>query len=462
MTERPAAGGALDVTTGQVVMSLPPAPHIEHDRSPLRQALDAAIASANGSKLSMKDLTVLAVQNDPFRIDTLAAHRDGEWLAMHFERLVAADKKIHLRSLHYRLVTDEPTKPNREPYRNTDSDWVWLQEKAADAARWLKYIPFDRIVDNRNAVPVVRMAERPGEPWPWLSASVHVDIPDAADIEPTVGLSGFKGIQPYRIVMIGEKSSLDDVLGPLAMAYNADLYLPTGEMSDTLIYNIASVGADDGRPVVVLYFSDADPAGWQMPISVGQKLRAFKVGFFPDLKFREYRVALTPDQVREYGLPSTPLKSTERRANAWTTATGLEQTEIDALVSLRPEVLRKLARDAIRPFYDTRLDQRVRDIREAWEREAQAVVDSGIDQDRLGHLRSEFEAKLVELRSQIDSINDALRIDITDFDVPPIPSIPEPEVAGSNGRPLLDSSWSFVEQCKALIDTKAYRDGGGS
>jgi hypothetical protein len=30
--------------------------------------------------LSMKDLTVLAVGNDPFRIDTPAGHRDGEWL----------------------------------------------------------------------------------------------------------------------------------------------------------------------------------------------------------------------------------------------------------------------------------------------------------------------------------------------------------------------------------------------
>ena len=29
-------------------------------------------------------------------------------------------------------------------------------------------------------------------------------------------------------------------------------------------------------------------------------------------------------------------------------------------------------------------------------------------------------------------------------------------------KPLLDSWWSFAEQCKALIDSKAYRLGGGS
>jgi hypothetical protein len=50
------------------------------DRSPLRQTLDTAIAEA-GSKVSMKDLTVLAPQNDPFRLDTPANHRDSKWLA---------------------------------------------------------------------------------------------------------------------------------------------------------------------------------------------------------------------------------------------------------------------------------------------------------------------------------------------------------------------------------------------
>src|SRR3954447_26006064 len=49
--------------------SLPPGTNSRDQRSPLCRALDAAIAEANGSKLSMKDLTVLAVQSDPFRTD---------------------------------------------------------------------------------------------------------------------------------------------------------------------------------------------------------------------------------------------------------------------------------------------------------------------------------------------------------------------------------------------------------
>jgi hypothetical protein len=49
-------------------------------------------------------------------------------------------------------------------------------------------------------------------------------------------------------------------------------------------------------------------------------------------------------------LPSTPLKESERRADRWTERIGVEQTEIDALATLQPDLLRQLAHDAIQPF----------------------------------------------------------------------------------------------------------------
>ena len=41
-------------------------------------ALRAVLDTYGGS---LKDLTVLATANDPYRVDTDAGHRDGEWLA---------------------------------------------------------------------------------------------------------------------------------------------------------------------------------------------------------------------------------------------------------------------------------------------------------------------------------------------------------------------------------------------
>jgi hypothetical protein len=425
-------------------------------RSTLRLALTETAAKHG---CSWKDLTVLAVQNDPFRIDTPAGHRDGAWLAMHAERLGLQHSVIHLRGMHYVLITAAPDKPNGEVYLNTAKDWTWLQEKAADAARWLGYIPFDRIIDKRNNPPVVRRFSWP-EPTSYIRTGIRVDIPDVEDLRPEVDVEDFIGVQPYKIVLMGEKSSLDDVLAPIATVHEADLYLPTGEPSDTMLHQMARIAAEDGRPMVVLYFSDCDPAGWHMPLSVARKLQALKVGFFPGLEFEVHRVALTPQQVREYGLPSTPLKDSERRADRWRDAMGIEQTEIDALASLRPDLLRQIARDAIAPFYDSTLDTRVFNAKVRWLDTAQAIVNDATDSEELERLRREATIKLNELRDEIDAINRALRVDTSRFALPPL-IVPTAELNdASNGLPLLDSRWPFAEQCQRLIDSKAYRENG--
>jgi hypothetical protein len=439
---RPGRGGSETDAVVQTILEC----------SPLRQTLDAGIAEANGSKLSMKDLTVLAPQNDPFRVDIPSGHRDGAWLAITARELGLGDRKIHLRGLHY-MVIGRP-KPDGTPYTNTDADWNWLSEKAGKAARFLGYIPFDQIEDHRNAEPTVQFFNRT-EPWPYINVGLDIDIPDAADIEPRVGALGFQAVQPYKLVMVVEKSSLEPVLSPIKDRYQTDLYLLAGGLSDTRIHQMAKIGADDGRPMVVLYFSDCDPSGWNMPIEVGRKLQALKVLHFPDLEFEVHRVALTPNQVREYDLPSTPLKGTEKRGDAWQSAMGVEQTEIDALASLRPDLLESITDDAIEPFYDFDLRHRVTLARLQW-------LQHTINQDHLDRLRTEAQAKLGELREQIDTINDELRIDVRDMDLPPI-VVPTADLTDkTHPLPLLDSSWSFTEQCKRLIDSKAYRNGGES
>jgi hypothetical protein len=105
--------------------------------SPLRAALDAVIAEHG---CSLKDLTVLAAKNDPFRIDTPARHRDGQWLAETAAELGLGSRRIHLRGLHYMVLGR--TKPDGTRYENTDKNWEWLQGDCAKAARFLGYIPF--------------------------------------------------------------------------------------------------------------------------------------------------------------------------------------------------------------------------------------------------------------------------------------------------------------------------------
>lgn len=148
-------------------------PDGSHDKAigPLRQLLEET-AAAEG--LPMKALTVLANQNDPFRVDTPAGHRDGAWLAEIVQDLLG-DRRIHLRGLHYAITmhTSPIIKPNGERYLNDDPTWEWLQNGPAKDARWLGYLPFDQITDERNAAPVTRIWSKqdPCRTWTWRSTS---------------------------------------------------------------------------------------------------------------------------------------------------------------------------------------------------------------------------------------------------------------------------------------------------
>jgi len=251
-------------------------------------------------------------------------------------------------------------------------------------------------------------------------------------------------------------SSLEVVVLPIARAKEADLYLPTGEISDTLLYRIAKDANDDGRPLVLFTLADCDPAGHQMSVSIGRKLQAFRDLLFPDLCFEVVPVALTVEQVRELGLPSTPLKETEKRADRWRQAFGVEQTEIDALATLQPNVLRDIIERAFNPYFDRELQNRVTVAQAEWRQDAEATIREQVDPTILANLRQEAGERLAELASVIDDINERLRLAADDFTLPAI-EVPEPEVGeDSLKQSLLSFDDSWIEATRALIARKQY------
>jgi hypothetical protein len=351
------------------------------------------------------DLTVLSAQVDPYRLDTGAGHRDGAWLAKHLNRAIGKTRRLHWRGIHYALVArGNVVKPNGETYVNDDDNWTWLINVAGKAARWLGYIPFGRITDNRNAPPIIHRKARV-EVGTFVSIGLDVTVPDADGLKPQPIAEGFEPRQAFCFAIFGEKASLEEVLLPIARAKQADLYLPTGEISDTLLHQIAEDASTDGRPLVMFTVADCDPAGRQMSVSIGRKLQALRDLLFPDLCFEVVPVALTVEQVGELGLPSTPLKESEKRADRWREAFGVEQTEIDALATLRPGVLREIVERAFGPYFDHSLAERVSEAEEDWTQRAEEALAEQIDQASLEALRAEASEKLSELRGAIDDIN---------------------------------------------------------
>jgi hypothetical protein len=378
----------------------------------LGQTIDAMVASAEGmpddqsdlssrgllagviraasrtSGLRLDDLTVLAIQNDPYRLDTPANHVVAKWFTGQLNELFPPPSIAHLRGLHYVLVSiGGVLKPDGSPYQNTLDDYLWMNEKAAKAARWLGYVGFERIKDQRNDAPVIcrhpassetsmaRVFATFGSAW-FRELGAPVEISSG---QPWASLSRFGKQQPYCFAFFGEKSSLAEVLTPIAERYRANMYLCSGEISDTLVYEMARDADADGRPLIVFTFSDFDPAGWQMPVSIGRKLQALRDFRFPGLRAQVVPVSLTLEQVIAERLPTTMVKEKEGRRGRWDKEFGPAlreaglvtdgqpaQVEIDALASIRPDVLRRITLEKIALYWDATLERRTAASRAAW------------------------------------------------------------------------------------------------
>jgi hypothetical protein len=200
---------------------------------------------------SATSLTVLAEQNDPYRQYTPSNLRDASWFQKMVERFLGPQRKIHLRGLPY-LITSagDVSLPNGDRCVNTDEFWIWMSAKAAKAARWLGYVPFERIIDERNEPPILpdgEVEETAHQGWKSWSSGLPVQLPYETSILPSYYVSNKCQAQPYRIIFFGEKTSLKEMLLPFVSRVNGELVLPTGEASDTLIAGVARRAAEDQR-----------------------------------------------------------------------------------------------------------------------------------------------------------------------------------------------------------------------
>ena len=444
--------------------------------------------------MTLGDLTVLSPAHDPYRSATPSLVRDAQWAADRF----AEGSAVHLRNFHYQLI-GRAKKPNGATYSGSNKDWRWLK-RATAAARWRKLIPFDALEDRRNDEPFTYRAERDTTPLEVGAASRFGAEPPTMDIfdgeegelslYPTI--VGMKAEQRFILAKFGEKSSLRGEMEPLAKELGADLYLETGEQSATHVYHIAQRADADGRDLVVLVVVDCDPSGYQMAVSIARKLQALIDLYFPALNATVIHVGLTPAQAREYSLPSSPLNSKEQRKARWRERMGVEQTEIDALLTLHPGALTGMIRAALKPYYDPTLNSRLSRAEREWRADAGDKIEAQIadDPELSGPMQNAeqwaadvttrteaLNQRIEQIRDLVDEINDeadSIKNDIASVDrtmsaiaeaieLEP-PEVPEPELPEQpeDGANLVFSSaWSWAEATENMKARKAYEVGDG-
>jgi hypothetical protein len=126
---------------------------------------------------------------DSYRLDTPAEQRNGKWFAAMVDQFVPPNKTVHLRGLFYAIVSsgriDLPTGPR---FVNNTDCYEFLKN-AAEPARWLGYVPFERIHDGRNDEPKIFVFEDRGE-FHHFGCLDYCNVPSLDEAMPQFSFKG--------------------------------------------------------------------------------------------------------------------------------------------------------------------------------------------------------------------------------------------------------------------------------
>jgi len=144
--------------------------------------------------------------------------------------------------------------------------------------------------------------------------------------------------QKHFVEVWCEKDAIAGMVSSVADAFGVRTFICRGFPSLTSIHTAARTYAaaqNRGKEVTILYLGDHDPSGRAIDEAIQDALAddfGVEIGF--------ERLAIQPEQIRKWNLPTRPVKKTDTRATGWDGGC----VEID---TLKPDQLTQLVEGAI-------------------------------------------------------------------------------------------------------------------
>jgi hypothetical protein len=272
------------------------------DRRSNRESTDLIEAGSNGS------YGASPIKRFRRTKDEMATIRDAIYAAL--ER----DRPMTVRQLFYRLVNQKVIDKTEAQYDNT-------VVRLTRDLRLEHVVPFYWIADN------TRWMRKPNT-YSGLEQLLQETVS-------TYRRAVWDNQCDYVEVWL-EKDALAGVLIDVTEKWDVPLMVTRGYASLSFLYEAAQSIAAENKPAFIYYFGDYDPSGVHIPHNVEQRLREFA----PASEIHFKRVAVNPDQIRAWHLPTRPTKKTDTRSKNFKG----ESVEVDAI---EPAQLRKLAEECI-------------------------------------------------------------------------------------------------------------------
>ena len=134
-----------------------------------------------------------------------------------------------------------------------------------------------------------------------------------------------------------EKDALAGVVYPVTSMYDVPLMVARGYASLSFLYSAAEAINELDVPAYIYQLGDFDPSG----VNAGEKIEETLRELAPDADITFERIAVTPEQIAEWDLPTRPTKASDTRAKAFGSSLSVE------LDAIEPNQLRALVQDTI-------------------------------------------------------------------------------------------------------------------
>ena len=183
------------------------------------------------------------------------------------------------------------------------------------------------------------------------------------------------GNQKSYIEIWLEKDALAGIVFDVTAEWDVPLMVTRGYPSLSFLYSAAESISVEQRPCFLYYFGDHDPSGVDIPRRIEKDLRDFA----PDAEIHFKRMAVLPEQIKKYKLPTRPTKKTDTRFKNFKG----ESVEVDAIP---PDKLRKIVRNCIEQHIDQDQLHRMQIVEQAERATLQTIIDNmeeGSDDDEL-------------------------------------------------------------------------------
>jgi hypothetical protein len=133
-----------------------------------------------------------------------------------------------------------------------------------------------------------------------------------------------------------EKDALAGVIYPVTSMYDVPLMVARGYASLSFLYYAAEYINDLDVPAYIYHLGDFDPSG----VNAGEKIEETLRELAPDADIYFERIAVTPEQIDSWDLPTRPTKASDTRSKNF----GNISVELDAI---EPNRLRSLVQETL-------------------------------------------------------------------------------------------------------------------